>query len=49
MLILLTLYYLFENRRRDRALAERNETIDELGEELSNLTDREMKGFRYVI
>lgn len=49
-LILLIVYYVCENLRRDRVYGLPSEIAEseELAEELSNRTDTEMPGFRYV-
>jgi len=50
-IILTYVYYVYVNDRRDR-LNGPIETLDEsaeLAEEISNLTDKQLKGFRYVL
>lgn len=49
-LICLYSYYVWENRRRDRAYGRQWEMTDtgELQDELSNKTDLEIESFRYV-
>ncbi|EXJ86629.1 hypothetical protein A1O3_03582 [Capronia epimyces CBS 606.96] len=48
-LVLLYIYYTFENRRRDRKYGPAPEGPDEyVAEELINLTDRQNPGFRYT-
>lgn len=43
-------YYIWENKRRDRVygLLEETPENEELAQELSNRTDREIPSFRYV-
>lgn len=43
-------YYILENHRRDRVYGLPSETTEneELAQELSNRTDREIPSFRYV-
>lgn len=50
-LILLYVYYTWENRRRDRVYGSpENVTIGaELQDELSSKTDREIESFRYLL
>ncbi|XHG03980.1 hypothetical protein AWENTII_007263 [Aspergillus wentii] len=50
-LICLLVYYIWENRRRDALYgspSDLNEN-EELEQELSNKTDREIESFRYVL
>jgi hypothetical protein len=50
-LILLYVYYTCENRRRDRLYGhpEENTVGQELQDELSNKTDRQLHSFRYIL
>lgn len=50
-LICLYVYYRVENKRRDRKYGrpEGQNEEQELEDELSNKTDREIKSFRYVL
>ena len=44
-------YYIFENRRRDKKYGvsiQQSETEDESVEDKLNLSDRQMKNFRYL-
>ena len=44
-------YYIFENRRKDRVhgLPSQLSANEELAQDLSNKTDREISSFRYVL
>lgn len=44
-------YYSWENKRRDRLYGRPSDvsTADEVQDELSNKTDREIQSFRYVL
>lgn len=44
-------YYAWENKRRDRVHGRPSDisTVDEMQDELSNKTDREIPSFRYVL
>lgn len=50
-LICLYVYYVFENRRRDRVFGSPREMTEreELQDEISNKTDHEIESFRYVL
>ncbi|KAJ5488434.1 hypothetical protein N7453_011888 [Penicillium expansum] len=50
-LVCLSIYYVLENRRRDRLYRSPKEMseIEELQDELSNETDHEIESFRYVL
>lgn len=50
-LILLFVYYQYENRRRDKVygLVSSVDSEEELADELSNQTDRSITSFRYMI
>lgn len=50
-LICLYVYYVFENRRRDRLYGSPREMTEreELQDEISNKTDHEIESFRYVL
>lgn len=50
-LLCLYFYYIWENKRRDRkyGTAEATTVGEELQDELSNKTDREIESFRYVL
>lgn len=50
-LIALYVYYTYENRRRDRLYGSPEEITvgEELQDELSNKTDREIDSFRYIL
>ena len=50
-LVVLFVYYSVENRRRDRTygLASQVTSAEEVAEDISNKTDREIPHFRYVL
>lgn len=50
-LVGLLIYYVFENRRRDRVHGLPSELAEneELAQNLSNRTDREIPSFRYIL
>lgn len=50
-LICLLVFYLYENRRRDRLYGSPREitVTEELQDEISNKTDHEIESFRYMV